>query len=119
MGMKRVATILYVVGLVLALLAGALADLFIQEVIVAFYVVVVLFGLVVGYLNAAKEETEDILYTTAVLALVALATGELARVAPDMFGDFVVGAGRGLIAYAFAVALVVGSKRVLDLGEGF
>jgi hypothetical protein len=119
MGMKRIATVLFVVGLVLSVLLGALADLFIQAVIVSFYGISVLFGLVVGFMNSAKEETEEVLYTTAAIALVAIAGVELARVAPDMFGQFVVGAVRGVIAFLLPVALVVGSKRILDLGVGF
>jgi len=117
--MKQVGTVLYVVGLVLALLLGALADLFIQPVIVAFFSIALVFGLLVGFLTFAKEETEDVLYTTAAVALVALAATNLARVAPDMFGQYLVGAARGLIAYLFGVVLVVGAKRVYDLGVGF
>ncbi len=119
MGMKRAGTILLVIGLAFAILLGALADLFIQGVIVAFFAVLVVFGIIVGVLNSAKEETEEVLYTTAVLVLVAMATANLSRIAPDIFGGFIVGAGRGLIAYLLPVALIVGGKRIIDLGEGF
>ncbi len=119
MGLKRVGTVLYVVGLVLALLLGALADLFIESVIVAFFGFLVVWGLLVGFLNLAKEETEEILYTTAALALLALGATNLARVAPDLFGNFVLGAAKGALAYLFAAGLVVGAKRVWDLGVGF
>jgi hypothetical protein len=119
MGMKRVGTILFVVGLVLSLLLGALADLFILPVIVAFFVIIVLFGITVGLMSTGKEETEEVLYTVAVVALVAMAATSLSRVAPDVFGDFVVGAAHGIIAYVLPIALVVASKRMLDLGVGF
>lgn len=117
--MKRVATVLYVVGLVFAVLLGALADLFIEEVIVAFFGFLVVWGILIGFLNLAKEETEDVLYTTVAVAVLALGATNLARVAPDLFGNFVVGAAKGVLAYLFAVGLVIGAKRVWDLGVGF
>jgi hypothetical protein len=117
--MRRVGTAFFAVGLGLAAVMGALSDLFIMTVIVAFFWVLFAFGLIAGFLNTAKEDAEDLLYTAAVLVLVCIAAGELSRVAPEMFGTFVVGAAKGVIAFVFPVVLVVGAKRVFDLGTGF
>ena len=119
MGLRRVGTAFFAVGIVLAVVMGALADLFVTPVIVAFYWILVGFGLIAGFLNLAKEDAEDILYTTAVILLAALAAGELSRIAPDMFGAFIVNAAKGVIAFVFPTALVIGAKRVFDLGTGF
>ncbi len=119
MGLRRVGTAFFSVGLVLAVILGALNDLFVPPVITAFFWVLFGFGLLAGFLNFAKEDTEDILYTAAVILLAAMAAGELARIAPDMFGTFVTGAAKGVIAFVFPTVLVVGAKRVFDLGTGF
>ena len=119
MGIRRVGTAFFVIGLILAVILGALNDLFVLPVITAFFWVLFGFGLLAGFLNTAKEDTEDILYTAAVLVLTALAAGELARIAPDVFGTFVTGAAKGMIAFVFPVAIVVGAKRIWDLGTGF
>ena len=117
--MRRVGTAFFTVGLVLAVLMGALSDLFIMPVITAFFWVLFVFGLIAGFLNTAKEDAEDILYTVAVLLLASLAVGELARVMPSGFGNFIVGAAKGVIAFIFPAAVVVGAKRIWDLGTGF
>lgn len=119
MGLRRVGTAFYAVGIVLAVLLGASEDLFINAAVIAFYWILVACGLIAGFLNFAKEDTEDILYTTAVVLLAALAAGELSRIATPAFGVFVTNAAKGVIAFAFPVALVVGAKRVFDLGTGF
>ena len=119
MGLRRVGTAFYAVGIVLAVLLGASADLFINAAVIAFYWILVACGLIAGFLNFAKEDTEDILYTTAVVLLAALAAGELSRIATPAFGVFVTNAAKGVITFAFPVALVVGAKRVFDLGTGF
>lgn len=119
MGIRRVGTAFFAVGLGVAVVLGAVNDLFIMEVITAFFWVLFGFGLVTGFLNLAKEDAEDILYTSAVLLLGALAASELSRIAPEMFGSFVTGAAKGVIAFVFPAALVVGAKRVWDLGTGF
>lgn len=117
--MRRVGTAFFTVGLGLAVVMGALNDMFIMPVITAFFWVLFVFGLIAGFLNTAKEDTEDVLYTVAVLLLAAIAAGELSRVAPDLFGTFVIGAAKGVIAFVFPAALVVGAKRIFDLGTGF
>ncbi len=119
MGMRRVGTAFFAVGLGLAVVMGALSDLFIISVIVAFFWALFAFGLIAGFLNTAKEDAEDILYTVGVLVLVSIAAGELSRIAPEMFGSFVAGAAKGVIAFVFPAGLVVGLKRVWDLGTGF
>ncbi len=119
MGMRRVGTAFFTVGLVLAVLMGALSDLFIMPVITAFFWVLFVFGLIAGFLNTAKEDAEDVLYTAAVVLLACMAASELGRVSPDMFGNFVVGAAKGVIAFVFPAAFIVGAKRIWDLGTGF
>ena len=117
--MRRVGTAFFAVGLVLAVLLGALNDLFIMPVITAFFWSLFVFGLIAGFLNTAKEDAEDVLYTAAVVLLACIAAVELGRVAPDVFGKFVVDAAKGVIAFIFPAALVVGVKRIWDLGTGF
>lgn len=119
MGVRRVGTAFFSIGLVLAVIMGALNDLFVMPVITAFFWVLFVFGLIAGFLNFAKEDTEDLLYTAAVILVAAMAAGELARVSPEMFGIFVAGAAKGVIAFVFPTAVVVGAKRVFDLGTGF
>ncbi len=119
MGLRRIGTAFYAVGIILAVVLGATSDFFINAAVVAFYWILVVFGLVAGFLNFAKEDTEDILYTTAVVLLAALAAGELSRIATPAFGIFITNAAKGVIAFAFPTALVVGAKRVFDLGTGF
>lgn len=119
MGMRRVGTAFFAIGLVLAVVMGAFNDLFIMPVITAFFWVLFVFGLVAGFLNLAKEDAEDVLYTAAVVLLACMAASELSRVSPEMFGNFIVGAAKGVIAFIFPAALVVGAKRIWDLGTGF
>ncbi|MEK6921773.1 MAG: hypothetical protein AABX82_07840 [Nanoarchaeota archaeon] len=119
MGMRRVGTAFFAVGLGVAIVMGALSDLFIMTVITAFFWVLFGFGLIAGFLNTAKEDAEDILYTIGVLLLACIAASELSRIAPEMFGSFVAGAAKGVIAFVFPAAVVVGAKRIFDLGTGF
>ena len=119
MGVRRVGTAFFSIGLALAVIMGALNDLFVMPVITAFFWVLFVFGLVAGFLNFAKEDTEDVLYTAAVILLAGIAAGELARVSPDMFGTIVTGMAKGVIAFVFPAVLVVGAKRIFDLGSGF
>ncbi|MFA6889246.1 MAG: hypothetical protein WC254_07160 [Candidatus Woesearchaeota archaeon] len=119
MGLRRVGTAFFAVGIVLAIIMGAFADLFVTAVIIAFYWILFGFGLIAGFLNLAKEDAEDILYTAAVILLAAVAAGELSRVAPDVFGTFIVNGAKGIIAFVFPAALVIGAKRIFDLGTGF
>lgn len=121
MGIRRIGTAFFAIGLVFAVILGALgdSDMFVLGAVVAFFWVLFCFGLIAGFLNLAKEDAEDILYTSAVLLLAAFAATELSRVAPGFFGAFVVGAAKGVIAFVFPAALVVGAKRIWDLGIGF
>ena len=119
MGMKRVGTAFFAVGMVIAVLLGATAYLFISQAIMAFFWLLVLLGLVTGFLNTGKEDAEDILYTGAVILLACIAAGELSRTATPVFGSFVTGAAKGIIAFVLPIVLVVGAKRVWDTGTGF
>src|SRR3989338_8574062 len=118
MGMRRVGTAFFAVGLVLAVLIGVvfsgLMNAWEEIAVIAVLWLLIVFGLVAGFLNTAKEDAEDILYTVAVLLLASLAVGELARVMPSGFGNFIVGAAKGVIAFIFPAAVVVGAKRIWD-----
>ena len=123
MGIRRVGTAFFSIGLILALVIGVvfggMMDLWENIAIIAMFWALFAFGLIAGFLNFAKEDTEDILYTVAILLLAALAAGELSRIASPGFGNIITGAAKGIIAFVFPVALVLGAKRVWDLGTGF
>ncbi len=123
MGIRRVGTAFFSICLILALVIGVvfggMMDLWENIAIIAMFWALFAFGLIAGFLNFAKEDTEDILYTVAILLLAALAAGELSRIASLGFGNIITGAAKGIIAFVFPVALVLGAKRVWDLGTGF
>lgn len=119
MGIRRIGTAFFAIGLIFAVLLGVLggSDLFELWAVALFMWVLFAFGLIAGFLNLAKEDAEDILYTSAVLLLAAFAAIELSRV--DFFSPYILGAAKGVIAFVFPAALVIGAKRIWDLGIGF
>lgn len=119
MGIRRIGTAFFAIGLIFAVILGVLgsSDLFELWAVALFMWVLFAFGLITGFLNLAKEDAEDLLYTSAVLVLAAFAAIELSRI--DFFSIYVVGAAKGMLAFVFPAALVIGTKRIWDLGIGF
>lgn len=108
----------YLIGVIAALIVGVLAS-YIPAVAVGWLTsLIVIAGLVVGFLNVGAKEVKDFLLVSTVLVIVAGLGGASAALGSVMFiGPFLDGVLTQLLAFVVPATVIVALKAVLELAK--
>lgn len=116
---KRVGHYSFIIGVVLAIILG-LASTQLGEASIWLSSLLVLLGLVVGFLNVAGSETKEFLLVATVLIIAAFAggaTGSLEKLAFLGIGDYLAAIFVQIMAFVVPATVVVGLKDVMALAQ--
>ncbi len=113
---KKIGYYSFVIGAVLALVLG-LASSQLGEAKLWLYLLLVLLGLIVGFLNITGKETKDYLLTALALVLVAKFGGVDILGEVHMLGPFLVGLFESLMAFIVPALIVVALRAILKLSK--
>jgi hypothetical protein len=103
----------FLIGFLLAVLFGFLPD---QWEGTATLLLVVL-GLIVGFLNVSEKESTPFLVATAALMITSSAGSTLALIPPDFLGNFLQNAVEKIGVFVAPAAIVVAIKSVRSLAK--
>ena len=103
----------FVIGIVLAILLGFVPSDWLG---MATLVLVVL-GLLVGFLNITEKETTPFLVASIALLATSNAAGSLGKIPPEALGRFLVGAVYNIAAFVAPAAIVVAIKAIWALAK--
>lgn len=110
---KQIGLWSYVIFLVLAMLAGALTELFVDAAVLGIFIGVLIVGLIVGCLNLSKS----VLIQISNISLVIILVGFLGTNLNGLYlvGPFLAGIWKALITYNLPIVLVSCVARMLSL----
>ena len=117
---KQVGKYSFIAGVVIAVLLG----LAIPQLDAAkgwLFTILVVLGLVVGFLNVSGKETKDFLLVTVALVIVTYAAGaQVDRWTSEVqfIGKYLSGIFSNIVAFVVPASVVVALKQVWDLAKG-
>ena len=116
---KQVGKYSFIAGVVIAILLG-LAIPALSAAKGWLYTILVLLGLVVGFLNVSGKETKDFLLVTVALVVVAYAAG--AQISSwegvQFVGKYLTGIFGNIVAFVVPASVIVALKETWDLAKG-
>ncbi|MBW2966817.1 hypothetical protein KY342_06970 [Candidatus Woesearchaeota archaeon] len=107
----------YIVGVIAAVIVGALAS-YLGAALSWLTSLVILAGLIVGFMNVGTKEIKEFLLVSTVLVIVAFAggaAGTLGKV--EIVGPYLAGIFTQLLAFVVPATVVVALKEVLMLAK--
>ncbi len=107
----------YIVGVIAAVIVGALAN-YLGAAVTWLTSLIILAGLIVGFMNITTKEIKDFLLVSVVLVIVAGlggAAGTLAAV--EVIGPYLSGIFTQLLAFVVPATVVVALKEILLLAK--
>ena len=114
---KRIGAYSFIVGIVLAIILGLFAAQ-IKPVSAILISVLIVLGIIVGFLNVAGKETKEFLIVGAVLAIVVYVGGAEAGLAQIMYvGTYIAGILNHIMAFLLPAIIVVALKDVYRLAK--
>lgn len=118
---KRVGHIVFVVGVVLAVILGLASAALPAELKAWLYSVLIVFGIIAGLLNVAGKETKEFLGVATMVAVVwyvsSAATGEVGLGSVQYIGKYLVGVFHAAMSFILPAVVVVGLKDIYHLIE--
>ncbi|MBI2653265.1 hypothetical protein HYX02_00490 [Candidatus Woesearchaeota archaeon] len=103
----------FIIGILLAVLLG-----FVPENLLGMAtLVLVVLGLIVGFLNVTEKETTPFLIAGIALLATGNASDSLRVIPPDVLGSFLVGAVNNIAAFVAPAAIVVALKAIQSLAK--
>ena len=116
---KQIGKYSFIAGVVIAVLLG-LAIPALSAAKGWLFTILVLLGLVVGFLNVSGKETKDFLMVTVALVIVAYAAGAQISSWGDVqfVGKYLTGIFGNIVAFVVPASVVVALKQVWDLAKG-
>ena len=113
---KRIGGYAFIIGVIIAIVLGLAADSLGAQTAILLSSILVVLGLVVGFINVAGKETKDYLITAAILVFVAgQATTGLSSV--SYLGRYLAGIFMQLVAFVVPAVIVVALKEILALSQ--
>ncbi len=103
---------MFLIGVVLALILGALSNQFVDPAVAAMVGVLMVLGLVTGIFSMF-EETKGLMYTSLVIVLAAWIGGQAVLRVPLM-GTYLTGALNYVVVFTIPVLLVLAVKRAFS-----
>jgi len=115
---KKVGHYSFIVGVILAVVLGLFAT-YLGAATMWLTSLLVLLGLIVGFLNVAGKETKEFLLVAAILVIVSFAggAGALANLEAFGIGVYLEGIFNQIIAFVIPAAIVVALKDVWALAK--
>jgi hypothetical protein len=108
----------YLVGVIVALVVGVLASYIPATAVGWLTSLIVIAGLVVGFLNIGTKEVKDFLLISTVLVIVAGLGGATTTLgAVEIIGPYLSGVFTQLLAFVVPATVVVALKAVLELAK--
>ena len=116
---KQIGKYSFIAGVVIAVLLG-LAIPALSAAKGWLYTILVLLGLVVGFLNVSGKETKDFLMVTVALVIVAYAAGAQISSWEDVqfVGKYLTGIFSNIVAFVVPASVIVALKETWDLAKG-
>ncbi|HZX44107.1 MAG TPA: hypothetical protein VFF28_00335 [Candidatus Nanoarchaeia archaeon] len=112
---KRVGNYSFIIGVVIAIVLGIVS---LGSVAVWLASVLVILGLVVGFLNVTGKETKDFLYVTAVLVIAAGIGGASSTLGSVQYiGQYLNGVFTQVLAFIVPATVVVALKEIWAIGQ--
>ena len=114
---KRIGHYSFIIGVIIAVILGLALP--IGEATTAVLTsILVLLGLIVGFLNVTGKETTEFLTVATILVIVAYAGGASGNLGTVQFiGQYLTGIFQGIMALVVPAAVIVGLKDVWRLGQ--
>ena len=114
---KKIGHYSFIGGVILAVLLGLALPISDQATAVLTSLLIVL-GLVVGFLNVAGKETKDYLLVATVLVIVSYAGSAGSTLGGTMYvGKYLSGIFAAIMAFVVPAVVVVGLKKILELSK--
>ena len=114
---KTIGQYSFIGGVILAVILGLASDA-LGAATVWLVSLMVLAGLVVGFLNIAGKETKEFLLVAVVLVIVSsMAPGALERLSVGQIGDYLQNIFAQIMAFVVPATIVIGLKDIWSLGK--
>jgi hypothetical protein len=108
----------YLIGVIAALIVGVLASYIPASAVGWLTSLIVIAGLIVGFMNVGAKEVKDFLLVSTVLVIVAGLGGASAALGGVMYiGGFLAGVFTQLLAFVVPATVVVSLKAILELAK--
>ena len=116
---KQIGNYSFIIGVIIAIVLG-LASQQLKGAEVWLVSLLVVLGLVVGFLNVSGKETKEFLLVTVALVIVAFAGNEQIKAWADVkyIGLFLGGIFNNILAFVIPASVVVALKEVWELAKG-
>jgi len=113
---KKIGEYSFVIGVIVAIVLGLIADRIGGSVGIALSSLLVLLGLIVGFLNVtSKESKEFILLTVALVIMAGLAGATLANI--EGIGKYIAGIFQQLMIFLAPASVVVALKAIMAMAR--
>ncbi len=114
---KKIGNYSFIIGVILAIILGLALPLGVGTTAVLTSILVVL-GLIVGFLNVTGKETTEFLTVATILVIVSYAGGAAGSLGTvQVIGKYLTGIFQGIMALVVPAAVVVGLKDVWRLSQ--
>jgi len=108
----------YLVGVIAALIVGILAAYIPATAVTWLTSIIILAGLIVGFMNIGTKEVKDFLLVSTVLVIVAGLGGATTTLAAvEVIGTYLEGIFTQLLAFVVPATVIVALKAVLELAK--
>jgi len=116
---KKIGHYSFVIGVIIALVLGLIpAATLGATATAALGSILIVLGLIVGFLNVADKQTKDFLLVATVLVIVAGIGGASATLGSiEFIGDYVAGIFKSLLTFLIPATVVVALKDILALAR--
>jgi hypothetical protein len=114
---KKVGEYSFIVGVVIAIVLGLFAAQIKDPINGILVSLLVILGLVVGFLNVAGKETKDFLAVGVMLLITAYVGGAIGLAKVMYVGMYLAGIFNNLVAFAAPAIVIVALKEVLRLAK--
>ena len=116
---KQIGNYSFIIGVIIAVVLGLAASK-LGDAAVWLWSLLIVLGLVVGFLNVSGKETKDFLLVTVSLVIVAFAGGSQIEKWQNvqLIGQYLSGIFNSILAFVIPASVVVGLKEVWELAKG-
>lgn len=114
---KKVGEYSFIVGVVIAIVLGLFAAQIKEPVAGILVSLLVILGLIVGFLNVAGKETKDFLTVGVMLLITAYVGGAIGLAKIMYIGMYLAGVFNNLVAFVAPAIIIVALKEVLRLAK--